>query len=103
MTEHRPRAVWTIAAYLAAVAALAAVRATAGRPRPAALAVGPAQLWRGEAWRLVTSALPVGRLAGLELLGTAVAVVLAARAFGPAVFWIAAALGHVGSTLLAYA
>lgn len=88
--------------YLLAVAALQVLRTATGHPRPATLAVSPAELWRGEVWRLVTSALPISRVAALELAGMVVAVVLAVRAFGIGVFWIAAALGHIGSTLVAY-
>src|SRR4051812_29730964 len=93
MRHGRAAMTSALIAYLAAVAALQVLRTTTGHPRPAALAVSPAELWRGEAWRLVTSALPISRLAAPEFVGMVVAVVLAVRAFGLRVFWIAAALG----------
>src|SRR4051812_8305586 len=101
--RHRGAGMTALIAYLAAVAALQLVRTATGHPRPAALAVSPAELARGEAWRLLTSALPISRLAALELVGMVGAVALAVRAFGVGVFWIAAAAGHIGATLIAYA
>ena len=92
-----------LVAYLVAVGALQLVRALTGQPHPAVLAVSPAQLARGEVWRLATSALPVSRFAFLEIAGAVTAIALAVRAFGLGVFAIAAVLGHVGSTLVAYA
>jgi hypothetical protein len=90
-------------AWLGAVAALEATRRAAGWPAVQDLASSPAEVARGRVWSLLTSALLVTRDPIVQLVAAALLTVAAMQALGPATFWLAAAAGHVGSALLAYA
>jgi hypothetical protein len=90
-------------AWLGAVAALEATRRAAGWPAVHDLASSPAAVARGRVWSLVTSALLVTRDPIVQLVAAALLTVAAIQALGPATFWVAAAAGHLGSALLAYA
>jgi hypothetical protein len=88
-------------AWLAAVALIAAVDPGLD---PADVGSSPDKVAAGELWRLLTSSLIVD--AGVPWLQVAVlaaATALVLARHGPIVWWLAALLGHVGSTLGAYA
>jgi hypothetical protein len=57
----------------------------------------------GQLWRLLSSGLVVDGIAAPQIALTALAALVAIRAVGPAVWWVAAIVGHVGSALLNYA
>jgi hypothetical protein len=89
--------------YVAVVASIAFLRAAVGVPHPADLASTPAGVARGQLWTLVTSAFVVSgpvipQLASLTVVGG-----LVIRREGPRVYWWAAAWGHLGSAVVAYA
>ena len=67
------------------------------------LACAPATLVAGKLWTLLSSALIIQGPAIPQLLMTAALAAALVRACGGAVFWLVAAVGHVGATLLAYA
>jgi hypothetical protein len=90
-------------AWLGAVAGLEATRRAAGWPAVHDLASSPAGVARGRVWSLVTSGLLVTRDPIVQLVAAALLTVAAVQALGPATFWLAAAAGHLGSALLAYA
>lgn len=90
-----------LAAAIAVVATLSAVE-RAGLVPLHALAATPRAVAAGHVWLLVTNALVadnplVGSLLSLVLLGAAALAIC-----GPRLAWTAAAVGHVGSTLLVY-
>lgn len=89
-------------AYFAAVAAIAVARGLGGAPHAGLLASSPAGVVRGELWKLFTSGLVVSGPVGAELPAAAAIAALAVRRLGARTFWVAAVLGHVGATLLAY-
>jgi hypothetical protein len=88
------------AAWLVAVAAIAAFD-DADIVRD--LACAPAALWAGKLWTLPSSALIIQGPAIPQLLMTAALTLALVRACGGAGFWLVAAVGHVGATLIAYA
>ncbi|HMJ32908.1 MAG TPA: hypothetical protein VK501_03235 [Baekduia sp.] len=90
-------------AWLAAVAALALARATAGWPAAHELAASPDALERGRLWLLGTSALVVQGPPVLQIAGTAGLIWVVVHRFGAATFWATAVAGHVGGTLAVYA
>jgi hypothetical protein len=90
-------------AWLGAVAGLEATRRAAGWPAVHDFASSPAGVARGRVWSLVTSGLLVTRDPIVQLAAAALLTVAAIQALGPATFWLAAAAGHLGSALLAYA
>jgi hypothetical protein len=90
-------------AWLGVVAALGATRRVAGWPAVHDFASSPADVARGRVWSLVTSGLLVTRDPIVQLVAAALLTVAAIQALGPATFWLAAAAGHLGSALLAYA
>jgi hypothetical protein len=61
------------------------------------------QVADGELWRLFTSGLVVDGVALPQIALTALAAFIAIRAVGPALWWVAVIVGHVGSALLNYA
>lgn len=87
------------AAWLVTVAVIAALR---GPDTVRELASGPAALWAGRLWTLPSSALIIDGPAVPQLAITAALAAALVRACGGAVFWVVAAIGHVGSTLIAY-
>jgi hypothetical protein len=91
------------AAWLAAVAVIAALQAAGGGPRTAALACSPARLAAGHVWTLLSSALVIDGPPVIQLAGTAVVIGLVVHDLGARAFWGAALAGHVGATLAAYA
>lgn len=90
-------------AWLGAVASLEATRRAVGWPAVHDLASSPAGVASGRVWSLVTSGLLVTRDPIVQLVAAALLTVGAIQALGPATFWLAAAAGHLGSALLAYA
>lgn len=93
----------SIAGYLLAVAVCEIARHAWGFPEPSDFALTPSALAAGQVWLLLTSALLVSGPPLLELAGLILAVVVLVRREGPAAFWLAAAGGHVGGTLVVYA
>jgi hypothetical protein len=61
------------------------------------------QVADGELWRLLSSGLVVDGVAVPQIALTALAAFAAIRAVGPALWWVAVIVGHVGSALLNYA
>lgn len=61
------------------------------------------QVADGELWRLFTSGLVVDGVAAPQIALTALAAFAVIRLQGPAVWWAAVLVGHVGSALIAYA
>ena len=91
------------AAWLTAVGVLVVTRALTGHPAPASLASSPRAVAHGEVWRLLTSGLLVQGPPVVQLAGTAVLARVLIVRFGARLFWLVAAAGHLGATLLVYA
>ena len=85
------------AAYFVAVAVLTATADTSD------LQSSADQVADGELWRLFSSGLVVDGVAAPQIALTALAAFAVIRLQGPAVWWAAVLVGHVGSALLAYA
>jgi hypothetical protein len=100
MTHARKAGAALAAAWLVAVAVIAVVK---GPDTVRDLACAPAALWAGKLWTLPSSALIIQGPAVPQLLMTAALAAALVRACGGAVFWLVAAVGHVGATLIAYA
>jgi hypothetical protein len=100
MAHARKAGAALAAAWLVTVAVIAVVR---GPDTVRDLACAPAALWAGKLWTLPSSALIIQGPAIPQLLMTAGLVAALVRACGGAVFWLVAAVGHVGATLIAYA
>jgi hypothetical protein len=100
MTNVRRAGAALAIVWLVAVAVIAVVK---GPDTVRALACAPAALWAGKLWTLPSSALIIQGPAIPQLLMTAALAVALVRACGGAVFWLVAAVGHVGATLIAYA
>lgn len=66
-------------------------------------AASAARIASGRVWLLVTSALIVDRPVVIGLAAFAVLALVTLRCCGIRVFWLAAAVGHAGSTLIVYA
>jgi hypothetical protein len=79
---------------------VAVLTATAG---PSDLQSSADQVADGELWRLFSSGLVVDGVAAPQIALTALAAFAVIRLQGPAVWWAAVLVGHVGSALLAYA
>lgn len=92
-----------ILTYLLAVAVIEWLRQVSAWPRIADLASSPAEVAAGQLWTLLTSGLVVAGDPVAQLVATAIVVVLLVRRGGARAFWVAAGLGHVGATLMAYA
>jgi len=90
-------------AYVPAVVTVAIIRTTTGADLAHAWATSPDRLAEGQWWTLLTSALVLDRVEGLQLVLVVVLVVALVRRHGPGALWAALLLGHVASTLLAYA
>jgi hypothetical protein len=90
-------------AWLAAVAAIAVAQALHDGPSDADLAASPARVAAGELWPLVTSAFVIAGSPVAQLAATAVLLAAVVRRHGAGMFWLAAAVGHVGATLVTYA
>jgi hypothetical protein len=84
-------------AYFVAVAVLTAYADTS------ALQSSAEQVGDGELWRLITSGLVVDGVAAPQIALTALVAFVVIRIQGPAVWWAAVLVGHVGSALLNYA
>jgi hypothetical protein len=100
MTSMRKTGAALAAVWLVAVAVIAVLR---GPDTVADLACAPAALWAGKLWTLLSSALIIQGPAIPQLLMTAALAAALVRACGGAAFWVVAAAGHIGATLLAYA
>lgn len=95
------RAAVGVVAVLSVVGGMTAAHA-AGAYTIRMIAASPSAIADGRLWLLVTSGLVVQGPVTLSLLSFAGLAVLALAVCGPRCFWVAAAFGHVGSTLLAY-
>lgn len=94
---------WLALGYIPAIVLVACVRAVTGADLAHRWATSPSLVDHGQVWTLFSSALVLDRVQGLQL---AVAIVLTwALLFrhGAGALWCALLLGHVGSTLIAYA
>jgi len=91
------------ALYLTAVLAVFVVERSTGLVDPAGLASSPAALAAGKVWTLLTSGFLIDGAAAPQLVVTAALAFAALRCGGSRLFWTAAAAGHIGSTLIAYA
>lgn len=100
MTNVRKAGAALAIVWLVAVAVIAVVK---GPDTVRDLACAPAALWAGKLWTLPSSALIIQGPAIPQLLMTAALAAALVRACGGAVFWLVAAVGHVGATLIAYA
>jgi hypothetical protein len=89
--------------WLGVVATLAVTRVAAGWPHPGALATSPDALEHGRLWLLVSSALVIEGPPVVQTAGTAFLAWMIVRRFGAGLFWAAALLGHVGTTVVVYA
>lgn len=89
--------------WLTAVAGIALAQALHHGPRDANLAATPARLASGRLWPLVTSAFVVAGQPFVQLAATALLLTAVVRLHGAGVFWLAAAAGHIGATLVTYA
>jgi hypothetical protein len=89
--------------WLAAVAAIAIARALHQGPSDADLAASPARVAAGQLWPLVTSAFVVAGTPVVQIAATAVLLGAVVRLHGAGLFWLTAAAGHVGATLVTYA
>jgi hypothetical protein len=90
-------------AYIPAIAVVAAVRAITGADIAHQWATNPALVDQGAVWTLFSSALVLDRVQALQLIIAALLTWILLRRHGPGALWSALLLGHVGSTLLAYA
>jgi len=91
------------ALYLAAVLAVFVVERSTGLVDPGGLASSPAALAAGKVWTLLTSGFLIDGAAAPQLAITAALAFGALHCGGSRLFWAAAAAGHIGSTLIAYA
>lgn len=89
--------------WLAAVAAIAVAQALHDGPSDADLAASPARVAAGELWPLVTSGFVIAGAPIVQLVATAVLLAAVVRLHGAGLFWLTAAAGHVGATLVTYA
>lgn len=103
MTAIPPRAA-TVGIWLAAVAAVAAVRVTdPGAISVHVLACSPDAITDGRLWTLATSGLIVAGPPVPQLIMTTLVAVTIVRLAGPGLWWLSAIAGHVGATFIAYA
>lgn len=91
------------AAWLVAVALVAALERTTHALSAAALACSPERLVHGAVWSLATSAVVIDGPPVGQLLMTALATAWAVAVLGGRGFWLVAVAGHIGATLLTYA
>ncbi len=101
VTRNRGAALAPLALVLTVSACTVAVYSRTAIP-PDALAASPERVAEGRLWLLVTSALYTSHPVVISLLGFAALAGLALATCGARVFWVAAAAGHLGSTLLVY-
>lgn len=90
-------------AYVPVLAAVAAVRGFTGVDLAHQWASSPRLVAEGRLWTLLSSALVLDRVQALQLVAVAVLTAILIRRHGPGAWWTALLLGHVGSTLVAYA
>jgi hypothetical protein len=89
--------------WLTAVAVIAVVQATTRFPPDHLFASSPAGVAGGRWWPLATSALVIDGAPLAQLTLAAILSVAALRFLGGPLFWLVAAAGHIGATLVAYA
>lgn len=89
--------------WLAAVTAIAFARALHHGPSDADLATSPARVAAGQLWPLVTSAFVIAGSPVVQIVATAVLLGAVVRLHGAGLFWLTAAAGHLGATLVTYA
>lgn len=90
------------AAWLLAVAAVAAAQRHGVGPSAAALASSPERLAHGAVWTLASSALVIDGPHVGQIAMTTIATAWVLATLGGRAFWRVAIAGHVGATLLAY-
>jgi hypothetical protein len=101
-TPVRPTAgVILAAAWLVVVAAIAVLHRD-GDAVPSALAASPARLWNGEVWTLASSALVIDGPPVAQFVLLMVATAWFIARVGAGAFWLVAAAGHIGATLVSY-
>lgn len=98
----------SFAAWLSGAALFAAVASLTAAIQVHALSIGPfassaARVAAGRLWLLLSSALVIDRPVVVGLVAFGLIAGLTLRVCGARTFWIAAAAGHIGSTLLVYA
>jgi len=89
--------------WLSAVSAIAVAQALHHGPSDDELASSPARVATGRLWPLVTSAFVVAGSPIVQLAATAVLLGAVVRLYGAGLFWLTAAAGHLGATLVTYA
>jgi len=99
----RGRGALAAAAWLGAVLAIALLRSVDGWPGTSALASSPSDVATGRLWSLVTSGLLVTRPVGVQIAAAALLAAAVVDLLGGSGFWLAAAAGHIGSAIIAYA
>jgi hypothetical protein len=92
----------TLGAFVALVTAMSAAHAAGAFPL-ATISSSPSEISEGELWLLASSALVAQQPLILALGSLAAAGAVAGRLGGWRVMWVSAIVGHVFSTLLAYA
>lgn len=90
-------------AYVPALAVVASVRAITGVDLAHRWACSPRLVAEGRLWTLLSSALVLDRVQALQLVAVTILTAVLIRRHGPGAWWTALLLGHVGSTLAAYA
>lgn len=90
-------------AYVPVLVAVAITRAATGMDLAHQWASSPQLVANGKLWTVFSSALVLDRVQGVQLIAVSVLTVVLLRRHGPGAWWAAVLLGHVGSTLLAYA
>ncbi|UTI66117.1 hypothetical protein NBH00_07900 [Paraconexibacter antarcticus] len=90
-------------AYVPALAVVAAVRGFTGLDLAHRWASSPRLVAEGRVWTLLSSALVLDRVQALQLVAVAILTAILIHRHGPGAWWTALLLGHVGSTLVAYA
>ena len=90
-------------AYVPLVGVIAAIRAHMGSGAAAWWATSPALVDHGALWTLFSSALVLDHVHWVQLLAATGLTWALLRRDGPGALWSAMLLGHVGSTLVAYA
>lgn len=103
MERGKKRSLGSAIVLVGVVVATSALAVSGIGPSAATLSFNPNRLAQGRVWLLVASALVVDHPVVLSLLSFAVLAVATLAVCGRRVFWSAAIVGHVGSTLIVYA
>ncbi|UTI63382.1 hypothetical protein NBH00_18770 [Paraconexibacter antarcticus] len=89
--------------YIPAIVLVAGIRAVTGADLAHRWATSPSLVYHGRVWTLFSSALVLDRVQGLQLVVAVVLIWALLFRHGAGALWSALLLGHVGSTLTAYA